>query len=34
MSCLKGENAKKEENMMRPFVCNDGNNCYVADYHS
>jgi hypothetical protein len=34
MSCLEEENAKKKQNMMLPFVCYDGNNCYVADYLS
>jgi hypothetical protein len=34
MSCLEVENAKKKENIMWPFVCNDGNNCYIVDYLS
>jgi hypothetical protein len=31
MSCLQVDNVKKKENMIQPFVCNDGNNCYIAD---
>jgi hypothetical protein len=34
MSCLEGENANKKQNIMRPSLCNDDNNCYVADYLS
>jgi hypothetical protein len=31
MSCLEVENEKNKETFIWPFVCNDGNTCYVVD---